>query len=136
MESPLQPFDLAQLHRSIAEARSDRGLTWAEVSRQVGVSTTTIQRFSKASDAEADGVLLLIRWLGVAPEHFVTESRAEGVLLPSSGDRFVRVDMALVAALPTWNSKLAGSRTTIQRLVTAAQEAATPVASLTRLSQV
>jgi ribosome-binding protein aMBF1 (putative translation factor) len=53
-------FDLQQLFRSIDHARSDRGLTWAALARQVGVASSTIRRFESAADAEADGVLTLI----------------------------------------------------------------------------
>ena len=64
-------FDLHQLSRQIDEARRDRDLTWSEIAQEVGVSTSTIRRFATASDAEADGVLALIGWLGIAPEQFV-----------------------------------------------------------------
>lgn len=128
-------FDLAELGRSIDHARSDRHLTWAALSKQVGVAASTIRRFSTASDAEADGVLALVAWLGVAPEQFVVNSTATGVLLPPAGDGVIRVDMALVAPLLEGPRQTRpGTRTTIQRLVAAAQAAEVSVASLTRWS--
>ncbi len=130
-------FDLAELGRCIDHARSDRHLTWAALSKQVGVAASTIRRFSTASDAEADGVLALVGWLGVAPEQFVTSSRVTGVLLPPAGDGVIRVDMALVAPLLKGPRRARpGTRTTIQRLAAAAQTAEGPVASLTRWSPI
>ncbi len=132
-------FDLGELSRRIDTARSERDITWAQLSRDVGVSASTIRRFASATDAEADGVLALIRWLGATPEEFVADSSIVGEPLAPSGDAYVRVDMTAVEA--SGGSGSAGkpsshSRTTIQRLVWAAQEAGVTVASLTRLSAV
>lgn len=130
-------FDLNQLSRSIEQERADRGLTWAEVSQEVGVATSTIRRFATASDAEADGVLALIGWLGVAPEQFVVDSTVSGTPLPPAGDGLVRVDMTLVSDLPTSPRRASvGSRTTIQRLAIAAQASGRTLASLTRWSPI
>ncbi|MEO1064114.1 MAG: helix-turn-helix transcriptional regulator [Actinomycetota bacterium] len=133
--SAAEPFDLAELGRCVDRAREDAGLTAAELSRRVGVSTTTIRRLHSAADAEADGVLALVRWLGVAPEHFVDGSPVAGAELPEHDGGFIRVDMALVAALtPAGRSVPTGSRTTIQRLAVAARSSGRTIASLTRWS--
>ena len=130
-------IDLSELSRWIDEARADRHLTWAAISKQVGVATSTIRRFASASDAEADGVLALIGWLGVAPEQFVVNSKIVGVPLPPAGDGVIRVDMALVVDLLSGPRRARpGTRTTIQRLVAAAQASEVPVASLTRWSPI
>lgn len=130
-------FDLSELSRWIDEARAERHLTWAAISQQVGFATSTIRRFASASDAEADGVLALIGWLGVAPEQFVVKSKLAGVPLPSAGDGVIRVDMALVVDLLSGPRRARpGTRTTIQRLVAAAQASEVPVASLTRWSPI
>jgi len=131
-----EPFDLARLAASIDEARSDAGLSWTGLARQVGVSASTIKRFAVAQDAEADGVLALIGWLGAAPEEFVESSSVAGMPLPPAGDGLVRVDMDLVADLPSWPRPRSGSRTSIQLLVVAAQQSRRTVASLTRWSEV
>ena len=130
-------FDLRELSRWIDEARADRHLSWAAISQQVGVATSTIRRFASASDAEADGVLALIGWLGVAPEQFVANSKIAGAPLPSAGEGIIRVDMALVAELLSAPRPARPvTRTTIQRLVTAAQASEVSVASLTRWSPI
>lgn len=128
-------FDLQLLSRQIENERSERQLTWAAISEEVGVATSTIRRFATASDAEADGVLALIGWLGVAPEQFVTDSKIAGVPLPSSGAGVIRVDMELVAELTAQPRRTRPvTRTTIQRLTASAQTANVPIASLTRRS--
>jgi len=124
-----RPFDLGGLYRSIDNERSHRGLTWAALGREVGVAATTIRGFERAVDAEADGVLALIRWLGVVPEQFVAGTQVVGEPLSPAGKGMVRVDMARVSA----TGRL-GGRTTIQRLVTKAQTDGRPVASFTRES--
>lgn len=126
----LVSFDLHGLFRSVDQERAIRGLTWTELGREVGVSTTTIRRLERATDAEADGVLSLIRWLGVAPEEFVPGSAVVGEPLPPADGGWIRVDMTLVTA-----SGRAGGRTSMQRLVSAAQAAGRSVASLTRRSE-
>ncbi len=129
------PFDLRALSDAVDEARTGQSLTWAALCRDVGVATSTIRRFATASDAEADGVLALVGWLGVPPEDFVINSRVIGALLPAAGDGVIRVDMALVVALPSFPPRArVGTRTTIQQLVAAAQESRTAVASLIRWS--
>lgn len=130
-------IDLSELSRRIDEARADRHLTWAAISQQAGVATSTIRRFATASDAEADGVLALIGWLGVVPEQFVVNSKVAGVPLPPAGDGVIRVDMALVVDLLSGPRRARpGTRTTIQRLVAAAQASEVPVASLIRWSPI
>ncbi|MEM9042751.1 MAG: hypothetical protein AAGD33_22940 [Actinomycetota bacterium] len=134
---PELPFDLASLAAAIERERVARGLTVAGLARDAGVSSSTIRRFATASDAEADGVLAAIGWLGVAPEDFVADSTVVGTRLAPVLDGMIRVDLDAVAALPTWTGgSRVGSRTTIQRLVTAAQSSGRAVASLTRWSPV
>ncbi len=129
-------FDLKQRSRQIDEARAGGDLTWSSISQAVGVAVSTIRRFATASDAEADGVPPLIGWLGVAPEHFVVDSNVVGVLLPPRGEGVIRFDMSRSVELLTWPRRArTGTRTTIQRLAMAAQASDTPIASLTRWSE-
>ena len=65
-------FDLQALFHAIDAERERQHLTWTALSRHVGVSASTIRRYSEANDAEADGVLILIQWLATAPEDFIT----------------------------------------------------------------
>lgn len=130
-------FDLRGLFQAIDAERQDRSLTWAELGSQVGVSTSTIRRFAGADDAEADGVLALVRWLGVPPENFVKSTAIGGEQLPDHGDRYVRVDMELMAsAAGDTRGPHGRTRTTIQHLVGVAQLSDRTVGSLTRVSDV
>ena len=128
----LQLFDLAGLSRRIDEVREQRGLTMTALAHKVGVAASTIRRFRTASDAEADGVLALISWLGDTPEQFIRDSSVEGAPLPQAGTGQIRVDMALVAEAT--QGIRTSTRTTIQRLAVAAQGSERSIASLTRWS--
>lgn len=129
----LNGFDLGRLFDLIAAERERLGLSWSSLSDQVGVSASTIRRFATADDAEADGVLVLLRWLAVVPEQLIVGGDVDGRPLPVGG--IVRVDMELVAAANNDQSGAkARTRTTIQRLVETAQRSRQPVAALTRIS--
>jgi transcriptional regulator with XRE-family HTH domain len=134
-------FDLGGLFSAVAGERERRGLSWAELSRQVGVAASTIRRMAEADDAEADGVLALIGWLGVAPESFVggdqVSEHVSGEVLPTGEGGYIRVDMDLVAEADGDSRGSRGrTRTTIQRLVAVAKRSGQSVASLTRVSEV
>ena len=129
-----QPFDLGKLSCRIDELSEERGLTMAALAREVGVGASTIRRFRTADDAEADGVLALVAWTGDPPEQFIADSLVSGTPLPLVGTSQIRVDMDLVIGERT--GRRAPTRTTIQRLVIAAQDSGQTVASLTRRSQV
>ena len=134
---PATTFDLGRLFHSIDAERGMRKLSWAALSREVGVSTSTIRRFGAAHDAEADGVLALVRWLGVPPEDYINSKSVEGERLRPPGDGYIRVDRELIAKAEGDPLGARGrTRTTIQALVEAAQGSGQPVASLTRFSDV
>lgn len=135
MASPL--FDLQGLFRAVDGERQRQGLTWADLARQVGVAASTIRRFGEADDAEADGVLALIRWLGVTPEDYVRGDSVRGDPLRGGGDGYVRVDMELVARAKGDPRGARGrTRSSIQNLVLVAQCSGQPVAALTFFSEV
>lgn len=126
-------FDLQSLFLAVDAQRVALELSWAALGRLVGVDPSTIRRFGTADDAEADGVLALVRWLEVPPEDFVSGGLEGGERLAPPGMGMVRVDMDAVRELDS--SVSAGrSRTTIRRLVAVATEAGRTVASLTRVT--
>ncbi len=133
MHASRQPFDLAELSSRIDQLRDERGLTMMALAREVGVAASTIRRFGTAADAEADGVLALIAWIGDVPEKFITGSLVDGSPLADSGTGTIRVDMALVEE---GSGRRSTRRTTIQRLANAAQTSGRTIASLTRWSPV
>jgi len=129
-----EPFDLGKLSSRIGQLRAERGVTLAALAQDVGVAASTIRRFRTASDAEADGVLALVSWTGDSPESFIVGSSVDGTPLAEAGTGTIRVDMALVAAVRS--ERPTTTRTTIQRLASAAQASGRTVASLTRWSSV
>jgi len=128
-------FDLSALFRRIDIKRREQEMSWAALAREVGVAASTIRRFSAADDAEADGVLALIRWLEAAPEEFFWADCASRAHLLPDRTGVVRVDMGLIDAAqkrPTANKR---TRTTIQHLAEVAEQSSTPVAALVRISE-
>ena len=128
-------FDLRALFLAVDDERDRQSLSWAALARHTSVATSTIRRYEEADDAEADGVLALIGWLGATPEDFVTGDAMSGIPLRIEDSSLIRVDMELVA-LANGDPGGAGgrTRTSIQHLVEVAQRSGQPVASLTRLS--
>jgi hypothetical protein len=68
-------FDSAALYRALNKQRLSRRLTWADVAREVGVSAATMTRTKSGGRMEVDGMLAMVRWLGVPVETFVRGSR-------------------------------------------------------------
>lgn len=66
-------FDAKALYEALDKQRSERGLTWAQVAAQIGVSAATITRTRLGGRMEVDGMLTMVRWLGVPVETFVHE---------------------------------------------------------------
>lgn len=128
-------LDLHRLHQAIDARREQQGLSWTALSRQVGVAASTIRRYADAIDAEADGVLNLIQWLDAAPEDYITNNMLTPTKLPPLERGRARVDMSRIAEATTDPRGADGrTRTTIQRVVRAAEHSGQPVAALTRLT--
>ncbi len=128
-------FDLRALFEAVEAERAHRGLSRAALARQIGVAASTIRRYEEADDAEADGVLAVLRWLDAVPEHYVTSVAAAGEPLPPAAHGHIRVDMELIAAANHDPNGASGrTRTTIQNLVATAHRSRRSVASLTRVS--
>lgn len=133
------PFDLHRLYQEINAERQRQNLSWNALSRQVHVAASTIRRYASADDAEADGVLALIHWLDATPEDYITNNSITPTRLPPAAHGQPRVDMDRVAEATKDPLDPRGAngrtRTTIQRLVGAAQHSGQSVASLTRLTE-
>ena len=70
----MRRLDSAALFAALDQRRSARGLTWAEVAAETGVSVATIKRTGRGGRMEADGMLALVSWLGLPVETFVRET--------------------------------------------------------------
>ena len=67
-------FDAVALYDALDGQRTARGMTWAQVAVEIGVSAATIKRTRAGGRMEVDGMLAMVRWLGVPIETFVRES--------------------------------------------------------------
>lgn len=67
-------FDPQALFAALDRQRTARGLTWTQVAAETGVSAATMTRTKSGGRLEVDGMLAMVRWLGVPVETFVRES--------------------------------------------------------------
>jgi hypothetical protein len=91
---PPNDFSLKALFDALDTERRARGLSWAQVMRQMKhnerpsarpLSQTTVMGLQTKKAAEGDGVLQMLRWLGRSPESFIPGSPLAddaGALLP------------------------------------------------------
>jgi hypothetical protein len=95
------PFDPQALLDAVDAQRRERGLTWAELSALLHISTTTIRSMPKRTwGIELDGVIVLAHWCGRTVESF---AGAEGGAPPAAGSHrrtppFLRFDTAALHA--------------------------------------
>jgi transcriptional regulator with XRE-family HTH domain len=68
-------FDSRALYSALDAERQARGVTWTQVAVETGVSAGTITRTRTGGRLEVDGMLAMVRWLGVPVETFVRESK-------------------------------------------------------------
>jgi len=68
-------FDSKALYAALDAQRGVRGMTWTQVAASTGVSPATITRTRTDGRLEVDGMLAMVRWLGVPVETFVRESK-------------------------------------------------------------
>lgn len=63
-------FNAAALYAALDARRRERGMSWAEVAREIGVSASTLTRTRLGGRMEVDGMLAMVRWLGRTAESF------------------------------------------------------------------
>jgi hypothetical protein len=104
-------FDVAALHAALDQQRKARGLTWAQLTREINgqcerlplrsIASSTIAGMRKRQVLEGDGVLQMLRWLGRAPEDFVPghpQSAPGTALPPVARGRILRFDLPAIYA--------------------------------------
>ena len=138
-------FDVDALYGALDAQRQARGLTWAQLTREINgqfvlvpvrlISSSTITGMRKRRVLEGDGVLQMLRWLGRAPEEFVSgrEPRAgEPALLPEvERGRILRFDTKAIYAV--LDAQRAGRGLTWTQV--AREVGGLSAASLTRLAK-
>ena len=61
-------------YQALDRQRRERGRSWRQVAAEIGVSATTVSRTRAGTRLEVDGMLALVRWLGVPVETFTREA--------------------------------------------------------------
>lgn len=68
-------FDTIALHTALNEARQERGLTWADVAAELGVSAGVVERFTKGGRTHASLMIAAAAWAGRSVEELLQPSR-------------------------------------------------------------
>jgi len=86
-------FDPQALLDAVDAQRRERGMTWADVSRELYVSTTTIRNLPKRQwGIELDGVIGMARWVGRTVESFAGADGGPAPKPAGPGWPFLRFD--------------------------------------------
>jgi len=67
-------FDAIALYQALDAERQARGLSWTQLSREIGVSAATLQRLKHGGRLEVDGALAMAGWLRRTVESFTHRS--------------------------------------------------------------
>ena len=73
MENPDKSFDAEGFYRAIAATVVARDVTWKQVSRETGISTTTLTRMAQGRRPDAASLATLSAWAGVNPADYVSQ---------------------------------------------------------------
>ena len=65
-------FDFLAFYRALSTTVQARNTNWKEVSKQTGVSQTTLSRMSKGRHPDAGSLTALSAWSGLNPVDFTT----------------------------------------------------------------
>jgi hypothetical protein len=74
---PIAYFDVKALYRALDEKRRSRKMSWSQVQKEIAhagskhpISVSTIRGTKTGRTAEADGILAMVRWLGMTFRDF------------------------------------------------------------------
>ena len=136
-------FDIEALHAALEAQRVARGMSWAQVAREINdqfnaavvrrISASTVTGMRRRIVVEGDGVLQMLRWLKRTPESFVPDlPNGAGEALPDVGTKLIlRFDTkAIYAAI---NARRVERQMTWRQVAAAIGGLNAPM--LTRLSQ-
>lgn len=70
----MRRFDSAALYHALNEQRLSRNMSWNDISKEIGVSASTMQRTRLGGRMEVDGMIAMVDWLGEQVETFVRET--------------------------------------------------------------
>ncbi len=69
----MRRFDTRALYQALDQERQQRGWSWQQLGRTIGVSPATLTRMRAGGRLEVDGMLAMVGWLGVPVEQFVRD---------------------------------------------------------------
>lgn len=64
-------FNAIALFEAMDAQRRSRGMSWAQVGAEIGVSSSTLTRTKRGGRMEVDGMVAMVRWVGRTVESFV-----------------------------------------------------------------
>ena len=71
MAAPIKGrFHAAALYEAMDAQQRARGLPWAKVGAELGISPSTLTRTRLGGRMEVDGMLAMVRWVGRRVESF------------------------------------------------------------------
>ena len=65
-------YDASGFYATLAATVTAREITWKQVSRETGVSTTTLTRMAQGRQPDAGSLAALAAWAGINPADFVS----------------------------------------------------------------
>jgi len=65
-----EKFDAAALYETLDEQRCCRGMTWQQVTQEIGISSSTVVIIKTGRSPDLDEILAIVRWLGRHIESF------------------------------------------------------------------
>jgi hypothetical protein len=115
MDQAIEPFDIGALYSALDDKRNNLGLSWQAVANQIWelssdlndrrrdhpISPSTLTNMAKSPRTSCQHALFMLRWLGRAPESFLTGATGddERFALPEVGpDRRLRWALKLLYA--------------------------------------
>lgn len=69
----MKRFDTKALYKALERKRKEEGKSWSEVSKEIGVSSSTMTRTRHGGRMEVDGMIGMVDWLGEKVETFIRE---------------------------------------------------------------
>lgn len=69
----MKRFDAKALHKALDDQRLRRDMSWVDVSKEIGVSASTLRRTKNGGRMEVDGMIAIVYWLNEKVETFVID---------------------------------------------------------------
>ncbi|MEX5268568.1 helix-turn-helix domain-containing protein [Kocuria sp. CPCC 204721] len=62
--------DSQRLYATLEAAKNERGMSWRELAKEIGVSPSLLSRLGNGLKPDANGFATLVAWLGMPAENF------------------------------------------------------------------